>query len=52
MTAMRDYDGVAVPISLKGGTHLLSDRMTNARRHGSDLPGIGGPRHGLYDGRR
>jgi hypothetical protein len=52
MAAMGDHDLIMVTIGVEGGTDLPSDRLTHGLLHGSDVTGIRGPGHGLYNGRR
>jgi hypothetical protein len=49
---MGDHGLVAITIRVQGGTHFLSYCVTDSLLYGSNIPGIGGPRHGLHHGRR
>jgi hypothetical protein len=52
MAAMGYDDLSTITIRVQGGPDFLPYCVTDRLLHGGDIPGIGGPRHGLDNGRR
>ena len=52
MASMGYHGLIAVTIRVQDGTHLLPYCVTDFVIHGSDITGIGRPRHAFHDGGR